>query len=375
MSYTIPGGPRKGTELEAAEVADLNFWIDRTRKTIQEDPNGQFVGKNKAWLAAAEAELARRASGGAVAAKPAPAGAVPPEESAKAIQLYSGAHDDAKRATQALQKLQEVGHLISPAPACGTLPIGTAIAISAVTVDAENETFPIAGGGQGEGKLGIGKVPMYKFASALGINWSSESRRIDDRSDACYVYFVAVGYVRNFDGSWMRITGEKVMDLRDGSPQLAGMQDQTESKFKREHEKWEADGRKGREPKMGDWKSQVRDMRLRILEHAETKAKLRAIRSLGMRSSYTRAELSKPFFVARLQFTGQSDDPVIKQMFATRIADAMLGGTQMLYGRTEPSSARHDSSPQPYVKPPPIDAHGESIDDEDGVGVDAEFQT
>lgn len=374
MSYTIPGGPRKGTELEAAEVSDLNFWIDRTKKTIAEDPNGQFVAKNKAWLTAAEAELARRASGGTVAQKPPPAGAVPPEEATRAIALYSGAHDDAKRATQALQKLQEIGHLISPAPACGTLPIGTAIAISAVMVDAENETFPIAGG-QGDPKLGIGKVPMYKFASALGINWSSESRRIDDRSDACYVYFVAVGYVRNFDGSWMRITGEKVMDLRDGSPQLAGMQDQTESKFRREHDKWEANGKKGAEPKVGDWKSQVRDIRLRILEHAETKAKLRAIRSLGMRSSYTKAELSKPFFIARLQFTGHSDDPAIKQMFATRIADAMLGGSQMLYGRQEPS-ARNDSAPLPYVKPPPIDAHGESLNDEDGVSVDDDdFQT
>ncbi len=374
MSYTIPAGPRKGTPIEEADASDLNFWVDRRQKELDADPNGQFAANNTRWIAAAKAELVRRANGGAVKEPPQP---ISREEVTQAIELYSGAHEDAKTAATALIRLQEIGHLVSPAPACGVLPMGTAIAISAVMVDAKNETFPIAGGGDGpDARLGVGKVPIYKIASALGINWSNESLRLDDRSDPHYVYYQAVGYVRNFDGSWMRLTGEKVMDLRDDSPQLEAMRQQSEAKFKRELETWEKSNKKGTQPKEGDWKAQVRDLRLRILEHAETKAKLRAIRGLGFRSWYTAAELAKPFFVAKLQFTGHSDDPTIKQMFASRIADAMLGGSNMLYGRQDPHrdvSAGKSSAAQPYIKPPSIDVPGESLDDEDGVGMDDEF--
>jgi len=355
MEITIGrGDERRKVPVESAPERDLKYYAE----------NANIPAIREACVA----EIKRRAAGGAVSAPPPPAGSVPREEATKSIQQFSGAHTDAARATVALQKIQEIGHLISPAPACAVLPVGTAISISAFMIDAKNETFKMAGSGQ----LGIAGVALAKFASAACVSWSPECHRVDDRSDAHYAEFSAVGYVRNLDGSRRRITGTKVMDLREGSPQLEAMRQQAEAKFKREHDAWESNEKKGPEPKMGDWASQLRDQRLRIAEHAETKAKYRAIRSMGLRSSYTLEELSKPFFVVSLQFTGQSDEPEIRKMFAGMIGDAFLGGRNQLYGRES------DPEPQRIVstrKPPPIEAVGESLDDEDGIPMDDDFPT
>jgi hypothetical protein len=235
--------------------------------------------------------------------------------------------------------------------------------ISSVMVDVENETFAIAGGD----KLGIGKVPTYKIASALGVSWDRSSGRQDDGSDARFVHFMASGWVRQFDGCLMFLTGEKVMDLRPGSPQIEALKEQAETKYARAMAKWEKNGHQGYKPEPGNWENQVRDMRLRILEHAETKAKLRAIRSLGIRQSYTREELLKPFFAAKLQFTGYSDDPEIRRMFAERIADSMLGSVSQLYGAQQAPVAHA----APKYQPPPVrNTTGSTLDDEDGEPVD-----
>lgn len=359
MEITVGRGEQqRKVPVSEASDRDLRYYAENARVDAIKD--------------ACIAELERRGSGDAP----------PPEERQRAQQTrpeqaprqsaqrapsdsitLQGDYSDTRKAVEALSRIQEIGHLISPAPSCGALPEGTAIAISAVMVDIDNETFPIAGGG---GKLGVGKVPMYKLAGALGVSWSGESRRLDDCSDPCFVHFLAVGYVRQFDGTQMRISGEKIMDLRPGSPQVEAMRGQTENKYRKTLEEWKRNGSEGKEPQVGDWQSQVRDIKLRILEHAETKAKLRAIRSLGFRSSYTRAELAKPFFAAKLVFTGHSDDPEIRRAFAMRTADSMLGSANLLYGSSV-SQPRQIPQRASGYQPPPVNTHGESLDDPDGM--------
>jgi len=103
-------------------------------------------------------------------------------------------------------------------------------------------------------------------------------------------------------------------------------------------------------------------MRLHILAHAESKAKLRATRSIGIRSSYTREELARPFVVAKLMFTGQSDDADIRRMFAAKRADAMLGGHRALYG-VPPVPAALPAARR-YVSAPPVGSTRYDDDDE-----------
>lgn len=345
----------RGDEKRKVPVEEAS---DRDLKYYAENANVSAIRE------ACVAEQRRRATGGQQAAPRPP---VSTEEARQAIQIYSGAHDDSSKATTALMKLQEVGHLVSPAPACGTLPAGTSVVVSAVMVDMANETFPVAGG---DGKRGLGKVPLHKIAGALGLSWSPESGRIDDGSDPRFVHYRAVGYLRQFDGTLRQVIGEKIMDLRPRSAQIEALRKRAEDKFERERAK-------SPDAKLGDWESQIRDMQLFILEHAETKAQLRAIRSLGLRSSYTADELRKPFFAAKLQFTGQSDDPEIRKMFAQRIADSMLGSNALLYGAPRPRQQSGNAQPEGY-SPPPVDTTGHTIDDEDGpdgVPVDNDFPT
>src|SRR5690606_12675198 len=73
------------------------------------------------------------------------------------------------------------------------------------------------------------------------------------------------------------------------------------------------------------------------LRHAESKAKLRVIRSLGIRTSYSRGELAKPFIVVRAVFTGESNDPEVRRRNADRIADRFLGASDMLFGSPAPA--------------------------------------
>jgi hypothetical protein len=224
-------------------------------------------------------------------------------------------------------------HLVSPSTNCNGLPEGCSVAFSIIHVDADNETYPVGG------KLGLARVALDRIAAAAGISWDANaSHRTDDGRDPRYCAWVAVGRTMQLDGLIIQLVGSKEMDLRDGSPQVAGLREQVDNKNKR------------RKPgdKLASADGQIREMRLHVAQHAETKARLRAIRSLGIRSAYNPEELRKPFVVVRLQWTGQSDDPVLKREFAVMTAKHMLQGRGDLYGR-EPQPAPAPALPAPSI--------------------------
>ena len=110
-------------------------------------------------------------------------------------------------------------------------------------------------------------------------------------------------------------------------------------------------------PKRDPW-PQILQARQHILSLAETKAKNRGIRSLGVRTSYDAKEIDKGFAVIRLQFTGHSDDPEVERAVSMKIADQALGSSDRLYG---PGAGARAFSPPPIV---PRIATAEVIDDE-----------
>jgi hypothetical protein len=267
---------------------------------------------------------------------------------------------DAARITEALEAAASQCHLVSPATSCGTLPEGCAVALSTVRVDVA-ETYPIAGGdgdSAGSAKVGLSKTALDRIASAAGVSWDPErSHRLDDGRDPRYCAFLAVGTLRHFDGREVVIQGTKEMDLREGSAQVEALMERYRAKLKR----WEASGKRGYPPR--DPSAQIREMRLHILGHAETKARLRAIRALGIRTSYSTQELAKPFVVARLMFTGETADPELRREFARMQATALLAGARALYG--DAAMAR-DSVPQFRPAPAPALGRGQVDDDDEG---------
>lgn len=241
----------------------------------------------------------------------------------------TGSFDDAQRATRALEQAAAMYHLVSPATSVGALPAGCSVALTLVSVDVENDTYNVTG------KRGLGKSKLQQIAAALGISWDPiASGRLDDGSNAYYCRWRAVGTYRAFDGQVQTLVGEKELDLRDGSPTCVGLEQQQAAKKK------SADG-------------QIREMRMHIQQHAETKAQLRAIRSLGLKTSYTLDELKRPFACARIMFTGQTTDPELRREFARMTAQSFLDGAKGLYGRAPALGLAEPVPAPPRLAPPP----------------------
>ena len=257
---------------------------------------------------------------------------------------------------RALEEGSKQGHLVSPATSCGSLPEGFEVAISAVKIDttpASKETYAIPG----SGGLGLSKVSLDKIAGAAGVSWDPVmSRRLDDGSDPHYCRFQVVGRYRHFDSQWVTIMATKEMDLRDGSAQVEAMWD----RYRSSKEKWDSGQRGERSYPPKEPTGQISEMRLHIESHAETKARLRAIRSLGIKTSYTAQELAKPFVVAKLMATGRSSDPELHREFAKMQFAAAVGAGEQLYGGAPVASApmlQRPAPPQallPAAPPPPL---------------------
>ncbi len=248
-----------------------------------------------------------------------------------------GSDANPQRLTEKLTRAAEIYNVVAPQTAVGTLPEGCDVAIVAVVVDPETESYAITGGG---GTRGLSKVALDKIDAAAGISWDANlSGRLDDGRHPHYCHFRKVGHIRNFDGSVRTIANEKVMDLRDGSAQV----DEILSKAKTVEAGW----------------AQVRQTRVHILSHAETKARLRAVRSIGLRSSYSPDALRKPFVIAKLVWTGKTQDPELRRAFALKQQEAMLGANAALYGaQSAPATIAHRGYAAPPVDQTPPDDEG-----------------
>jgi len=226
-------------------------------------------------------------------------------------------------------------HIVGPAPQVGQLPEGFSVALNAVRINPD-DCYATDGG-----KQALDKSSLQRIAAAAGVSWDpARSGRTDDRSDPHYCSWQAVGTVKHFDGTLQTISASKEMDLRKGSPQIEGKTD-----------KW------------------IRQTRQHIMAHAETKAQLRAIRSIGIKTSYTKGELEQPFLVAKLMFTGQTDDPALRREFARMIAQSQFAAQGALYGQPQAFPA---PAPQPALSthtPPPV---GSVPPDEDYIDVEPE---
>jgi len=239
---------------------------------------------------------------------------------------------NAEQITALLQKASESFHLIAPATACPVLPPGCGVAFSAITISPDpdrGDVYPT-----GAGRVGLHKSSLDRIGAALGVSWDAKgTRRLDDRSHPFYCEYVVVGAYQRFDGSWAQIMDHKVVDLRDGSAQI----DQIIRQAK-----------EGRDP----W-VQIEFMRAHIASHCLTKARLRALRTVGLRTSYIPAELAKPFLVAKLTFTGQTDDPAMKPVFAAAVTLNMLAGARMAFGQgASESLAAAMTTPVGVLLPP-----------------------
>jgi len=264
----------------------------------------------------------------------------PPDESKNPLSFYNGAFRSPELLKELLLRAQRECHLIGPGVTVGALPEGFAVALTPVLVDIEKETYKAGGdddyrGGSGPNEeRALGRTALDRIAAAAGVSFDPEkSGRRDEGKDPRYCAWRTVARWKLFDGTIVERVGDKEIDLHDGSDYIQQLEAQA-ARYQRSAE------------------TRIRNERVQILSFAATKSRNRSIRDLGIRSKYTRADLAKPFVVARILFTGATTDPGLRRTFAIMLAQNAMGASSRLYG---PPAAL------PAAASPPIDVPGETL--------------
>lgn len=187
--------------------------------------------------------------------------------------------------------------------------------------------------GQWHQRYALAKTALDKIAHTIGISWiPSETRRVDDRSNPRLVEFKAVGILKKTDGTLQVLSGTKEIDLDAIQKELRIKLEELAKRGKLK--KGKSVLKPGTKACEDEICYRVRKRMVEVQKHkvalAESGAKNRAIRSLGLKSSYSEEDLQKPFVVPRIDFNPELAlaDPELKREI---VREAMAAGTQ-LYG-------------------------------------------
>jgi len=172
------------------------------------------------------------------------------------------------------------------------------LAIVQIDPDPKNkEVYPQKGGG-----LSLSAIGWKKLADAMRIQWiPEECRQTDDGRDPNRCAYRMVGRVKSLDGTWRRLIGDKEV-------QMDVVREELQDSYREKARAYQDDPKDGPafrrafptpEAIEGWIQEKVRQDALQIRKHrlsrAQTGALARAVKSIGVRETYSAAELAKPF--------------------------------------------------------------------------------
>ena len=196
-------------------------------------------------------------------------------------------------------------HILTPITDVSALPPDIELAAQAVVFDtgpASGDTYHARHIHKSPNECSLTKTALDKICSASGINWT-ESYRSDDRSIPWYWEWSVRGQMVDVTGQVRTLVGSASCDMRDESP--LGLSFLNPAGDKRPN----ATG--------------MANARAKGMEQAESKAKNRAVRSLGLKQKYTKAELDKPFICLRPVLVPK--DPEVRRQVTMAAARALYG--------------------------------------------------
>jgi len=210
----------------------------------------------------------------------------------------------------------------------------------------------------GSGNFSLRAVALNKIAFAAGIIWNAKnSGRTDDGNDPDIISYRAEAAVRKEDGTYMIRNAEYMLDLKVLGEEIRDSYEQKSQSLmkekKQKNEKWTEEERKAYVEK-----SVKRDMlqkRKFRLQLASTGAMDRVIRLiLGLKSTYRREELEKPFVVPKIAFSPDVSDPKVRDLLLRQGLDA----TNVLFGPA-PDRGMIDYQPEHVIDVTPNGAEAE----------------
>lgn len=248
--------------------------------------------------------------------------------------MPTGLIHDPLKLTEQLRAMEQTFHVMSPTISIGQMAQGYGANLAVVQIDSTLTTCDDKSGtgpdtywsraihGADKNKRSLRKEGLLKLCQAAGIQWVPQHcRRLDNGKQRYFWRWQYFGLVRTHDGQYQPVQGSKELDLRDGSP----------------------DAKACVSPQ------QLAKARQNGNEVCESKAMLRAIRSLRVQQSFTVEELKKPFLIVRFSFTPDMEDPEIKKAVTLQA----MSGIASLYGSMAdgPLAALPEPSPEPDDDP------------------------
>jgi hypothetical protein len=183
--------------------------------------------------------------------------------------------------------------------------------------------------GQWEDRLALAKSSLELLGQALGIVWDVQQSKPLELSRN-YVLYRAVGFYRQPDGTYQTLVGTKEIDLEvlEEDFRMSQVKKLVQDKIlagwgkswgqldRQQKNELTAQAKEAPyasldaiEQATVDHKvnAEMVQMRLNKVARAETGARNRAIRSLGVKSTYSPAELQEPFTLVKWQFAPDSE--------------------------------------------------------------------
>jgi len=263
-----------------------------------------------------------------------------------------------KDVQDAFERLGGAVNLVTPVATVDSIMPLHKISLRAVVIDATvdgkgNGSEVYKGKFCADNERALGKVALEKIMAAAGVQILG-TRRMDDRSAPLYCEFEVTLCTRDFDGTYRQVSKTKAVDLRDGSPEA-----KTILAF-------------------NSGAVLLGEARKHILSNCETKAQLRALRTLlSIKQKYTLKELERPFVVPKLVPALDQSDPDQKRaliaiaaggeraLFGVQSAEANAAARLLVEAPSVPVALPAASNPPPPVGATPVSEETPDDDEPD----------
>lgn len=254
--------------------------------------------------------------------------------------------------------VKDGANLIMPQQILSNVPAMHSITIEHVTISSKLEDGDIYPKQGDATKFILTKQGIMKLCACAGVEWNWQyCQRTDNGKDRDYISYRVVGAVRKLDGSWMSLQGEYDMDFEV-------LEDDLRNQYYHKSKAWNKPQAEKDAYIESNTKSELIRLRRYKMGRCETGAMLRALRGLlTLKNSYTKAELEKPFVIARLAFQPDYNDPDIRKQFISASTQAIHGvfgsqGNTTFHSTQEPIDVTPedippDGEPLPETEPEP----------------------